>query len=74
VSALVADLRQDPTLSTTTALSGRLPRDHVLGRAGQWSIRGDSMAHPYTAAGVQLLDVLRDPGHERAVYWSGDGF
>jgi hypothetical protein len=36
--------------------------------------RGDSMAQPYTAAGVQLLDVLRDPSHQRAVYWSGHGF
>jgi hypothetical protein len=74
VPALVADLRQDQSLSTTAMLSGRLPRDHVLGYAGQWSIRGDSMAHPYTAAGGHLLDVLRDPSHERAVYWSGDGF
>jgi hypothetical protein len=71
VSALVADLHQDPILSTTPVLSGRLPRDHVLGRGGQWSLRGDSMAQPYTPAGVQLLEVLRDPSHQRGGYWSG---
>ena len=74
VYALVATLGRDPALSQVAMLSGRLPRDHVLGCAGRWSIRDGTMAHPYTAAGVQLLTVLRDSSNERAVYWSGDGF
>ena len=76
VLALVAELRHERSLSTSTpaTLSGRLPHDHVLGRGGQWSVRGDTMAHPYTTAGAQLIDVLRDPSHQRAVYWHGDGF
>jgi predicted N-acetyltransferase YhbS len=72
--ALVAALGREPGLAPGATLSGRLPRDHALGRLGRWRRDEDAMAHPYTAAGARLLATLRAPTAERAVYWSGDGF
>jgi predicted N-acetyltransferase YhbS len=72
--ALVAELDHEPGLVQVARLGGRLPRDHALGRVGQWRRRDDAMACPYTAAGARLLAALHDPPTRRAVYWSGDGF
>jgi predicted N-acetyltransferase YhbS len=73
-SAIVAGLAKDPALAPYATLSGCLPRDHVLGAAGEWRVRDDAMACAYTPAGASLLQTLRDPTEQRVVYWSGDDF
>jgi hypothetical protein len=72
--ALAVALSRDPILAQGARLSGRLPRDHVLGDAGEWSMRDSTMFCAYTAASAQLLAALRDPANRRSVFWSGDGF
>jgi predicted N-acetyltransferase YhbS len=74
VDSLGAAIAQDPVLGQCSTLGGRLPRDHVLGHAGQWRPRDDAMACPYTDAGSQLLEALRGPTNQHTVYWSHDGF
>jgi predicted N-acetyltransferase YhbS len=73
-AALVAGLADDPRLARCVSFGGRLPRNHALGPAGQWRVNADAMACPYTAAGADLLQALREPTNQRGVYWYGDGF
>jgi predicted N-acetyltransferase YhbS len=72
--ALMADLRHDPRVAHLTSVSGRLPRDHALGRLGVWSVNEEAMARAYTSSGADLIAALRNPSNQRSVYWSGDGF
>jgi predicted N-acetyltransferase YhbS len=72
--SLMAALGRDADFAECPTVGGRLPHDHVLGAAGEWSTRDNAMVRAYTRAGEQLLAHLRDPTNQRTVYWSGDSF
>jgi len=74
VGALMAAFGRDTDFADCSMVGGRLPHDHVLGAAGEWSIRDNAMVHAYTEAGDRLLAHMRDPANQRTVYWSGDSF
>jgi len=72
--ALMAAFSRDAEFADGATVGGRLPRDHVLGTAGEWSTRDNAMVRAYSAAGDRLLTYIRDSPDHRTVYWSGDSF
>jgi hypothetical protein len=70
----MAAFGRDADFADCRTLGGRLPYDHVLGAAGEWSTRDDAMVRAYTEAGDRLLAHMRDPANPHTVYWSGDSF
>ncbi len=68
--ALAAEVRQNSLLAPCARMGGRLPRDHVLGDAGHWSMRDSTIFRAYSCRQAVTGGAARScQSAERVLVW-----